>query len=89
MPTVFSEPTHPYYPLGVSIPAYAANDTPVPVLLAAFGGTLGFTILGAAFVARKYNPGLSGSGLALFCWFLMSKKTIPSPYFYSYFLSPS
>ncbi|KAI0879615.1 Emopamil-binding protein [Hypoxylon argillaceum] len=66
------EPTHPYHPLGVSIPAYAANEAPVPVLLAALGGTLGLAVLGAALVARKSNPGLSASGLAVFCWFIMN-----------------
>ncbi|RYC55573.1 hypothetical protein CHU98_g10644 [Xylaria longipes] len=71
-PTLPPEPTHPYHPLGVSIPAYEANVAPVPVLLAALGGTLGFAVLSAALVARKYNPGLSASGLAVFCWFVMS-----------------
>ncbi|KAI8634605.1 Emopamil binding protein-domain-containing protein [Xylariaceae sp. FL1651] len=66
------EPTHPYHPLGVHIPAYAANEAPVPVLLAALGGTLGFAVLGAALVARKCNPRLSASGLAVFCWFAMN-----------------
>ncbi|KAI3336442.1 Emopamil-binding protein [Xylariaceae sp. AK1471] len=72
MPTMPPEPTHPYHPLGVSIPAYAANDAPVPVLLAALGGTLGFAVLSAALIARKFNPGLSASGLAVFCWFVMN-----------------
>ncbi|KAI1131622.1 Emopamil binding protein-domain-containing protein [Nemania abortiva] len=72
MPTMPPEPTHPYYPLGVSISAYETNETPISALLAAFGGALGFAVLGAAFVARKLNPGLSASGLALFCWFIMN-----------------
>ncbi|KAF2965301.1 hypothetical protein GQX73_g8264 [Xylaria multiplex] len=71
-PTMPPEPTHPYYPLGVDIPAYGANEAPVPVLLGALAGTLGFAVLGAALVARKLNPGLSASGLAVYCWFVMS-----------------
>ncbi|KAI1158734.1 Emopamil-binding protein [Nemania serpens] len=63
---------HPYHPLGVHIPAYEANTTPVPVLLAALTGTLGLAVLGAALAARKFNPGLSASGLAVFCWFVMN-----------------
>jgi hypothetical protein len=78
-PLIPPEPTHPYYPPGVSIPAYAANEAPVPVLLAALGGTLGFAVLGAALVARKFNPGLSASGLAVFCWFVMSKRSPALP----------
>ncbi|KAI1312208.1 Emopamil binding protein-domain-containing protein [Xylaria venustula] len=72
MPTIPPEPTHPYHPLGVDIPAYAANEAPVPVLLAALAGTLGFTVLSAALVLRKLNPRLGTSGLAVFCWFLMN-----------------
>lgn len=75
MPTTSPEPTHPYHPLGVNIPAYEANEASVPVLLAALGGTLGFAMLSAALVARKFNPGLGTSGLAIFCWFIMSKSS--------------
>lgn len=64
---------HPYHPLCVNIPAYEANATPVPVLLAALTGALGLVVLGAALAARKLNPGLSASGLAVFCWFVMSE----------------
>ncbi len=74
MPTMPPEPTHPYHPLGVDIPAYGANEAPVPVLLATLAGTLGFAVLSAALVARKFSPGLGASGLAVFCWFLMSEK---------------
>ncbi|KAI1191274.1 Emopamil-binding protein [Nemania serpens] len=63
---------HPYHPLCVNIPAYEANATPVPVLLAALTGALGLVVLGAALAARKLNPGLSASGLAVFCWFVMN-----------------
>ncbi|KAI1180149.1 Emopamil-binding protein [Nemania sp. FL0916] len=66
------EPTHPYYPPGVHIPAYAANEASVPVLLAALGGTLGITVLVAALIARKYNPRLDAKRLAVFCWFVMN-----------------
>ncbi|KAI0408650.1 Emopamil binding protein-domain-containing protein [Xylaria palmicola] len=71
-PTMPPEPTHPYHPLGVHIPAYEANDAPVPVLLAALAGTLGFAVLGAALVARRLNPRLGASGLAVFAWFVMN-----------------
>ncbi|KAI0816292.1 Emopamil binding protein-domain-containing protein [Xylaria sp. FL0064] len=72
LPLMPPAPTHPYHPLGVDIPAYGANEAPVPVLLAALAGTLGFTVLAAALVARKLNPRLGASGLAVFCWFLMN-----------------
>ncbi|KAI2630877.1 EBP-domain-containing protein [Hypoxylon sp. NC1633] len=65
-------PSHPYYPLGVTIPAYAPNETPVPVLLAALAGMLGFALLGASAVALKANPTLTKSNIALLCWFVMN-----------------
>ncbi|KAI2636404.1 Emopamil binding protein-domain-containing protein [Hypomontagnella submonticulosa] len=65
-------PPHPYYPVGVAIPAYAPNEAPVPVLLASLAGMLGFALLGASAVALKMNPRLTKSNLALFCWFVMN-----------------
>ncbi|CAJ2506189.1 Uu.00g003190.m01.CDS01 [Anthostomella pinea] len=66
-----AENPHPYYPLGVSIPDYLPNEAPVPVLLAALGGMLGFSLLLASVVARKANPDLGRTDLAVFCWFVM------------------
>ncbi|KAI0024841.1 Emopamil binding protein-domain-containing protein [Xylariomycetidae sp. FL0641] len=68
----FLGPLHPYHPLGVNIPDYAPNDAPVPILLASMGGALGCTLLAACVVARRVNPGLSWSSLAVFCWFVMN-----------------
>lgn len=79
IPTTPPEPTHPYHPLGVGIPAYEANEAPVHVLIGALAGTLGFAVLSAALVARRVNPGLRASGLAVFCWFMMSEKKITPP----------
>ncbi|OTA66605.1 EBP-domain-containing protein [Hypoxylon sp. EC38] len=64
--------SHPYYPLGVTIPEYVPNEAPVPVLLTALGGMLGFAMLGASAVALKVNPNLTKSNLALLCWFVMN-----------------
>ncbi|RYP17502.1 hypothetical protein DL765_004466 [Monosporascus sp. GIB2] len=64
-------PTHPYYPEGVSIPEYAPNELPVPVLIAALGGMLGFALLGSSIVALRVNPALTKSNLAVFCWFML------------------
>ncbi|KAI5868092.1 Emopamil binding protein-domain-containing protein [Durotheca rogersii] len=65
-------PPHPYYPLGVSVPGYAANESPVPVLLASFAGVLTFVLAGASAVALRLNPSLSRSNLAVFAWFVLS-----------------
>lgn len=79
IPTAPPEPTHPYYPLGVHIAAYEANQAPVHVLIGALAGTLGFTVLSAALIARMANPSLRASGLAVFCWFIMSEKKSQFP----------
>ncbi|KAI2466573.1 EBP-domain-containing protein [Annulohypoxylon bovei var. microspora] len=64
------QPSHPYYPLGVYIPAYTPNEVPVPVLLGALVGMLGFAVLGAFAAALKVNPSLSRLNMAVFCWFV-------------------
>jgi cholestenol delta-isomerase len=69
-------PTHPYYPLGVDIPNYTANTTPVPVLLASLGGMLGGVLLATSVLALRVNPGLTKSNLAVFCWFVLCKYYI-------------
>ncbi|RYP45183.1 hypothetical protein DL768_008456 [Monosporascus sp. mg162] len=64
-------PSHPYYPEDVSIPGYAPNELPVPVLMAALGGMLSFALLGSSIVALRVNPALTRSNLAVFCWFML------------------
>lgn len=64
-------PRHPYYPEGVAIPGYEPNDLPVPVLSAAMAGMLGFALLGSSVAARRANPYLSKTDLAVFCWFVL------------------
>lgn len=41
------QPTHPYYPLGVSIPNYIPNDSPLIHSLPAFGALIGAVIVSA------------------------------------------
>ena len=65
-------PLHPYYPEGVAIPGYAPNEASVPVLIAALAAMLGSALLVASVAARRFlDPGLGGSRLAVFCWFVM------------------
>lgn len=64
---------HPYYPLGVEIPHYAANTTPVLALLPALAGMLGSVLLATGTLALRFNPGLSRGEMAVFCWFVLCK----------------
>ncbi|KAM0474382.1 hypothetical protein ACHAPX_007719 [Trichoderma viride] len=41
------QPTHPYYPLGVSVPNYTPNDSPLIHSLPAFGALIGAVIVSA------------------------------------------
>ncbi|KAH8205778.1 hypothetical protein TruAng_000054 [Truncatella angustata] len=66
-----SEVKHPYYPLGVEIPHYVVNTTPVPVLLAALAGMLGSVLLATNRLALRFNPDLSRTQLAVFGWFVL------------------
>lgn len=75
-----SEPSgfaHPYYPIGVEIPHYAANVTPVPVLLPALAGMLGSVLLATSTVALRVNSSLGKSETAVFCWFVLCKWLAP------------
>ncbi|KAI1807990.1 EBP-domain-containing protein [Daldinia bambusicola] len=65
------EPSHPYYPLGVTIPGYAPNEASVPVLLASLSGMLVFALVGASALAYRVNPRLTKTNLIRFCWFVL------------------
>jgi cholestenol Delta-isomerase len=68
-----STASHPYYPLGIDIPHYVANDTPVPILLASLAGMLGSVLLAARTLALRFNPGLTMGQLLVVCWFVLCK----------------
>lgn len=62
---------HPYYPLGIQILDYAANEYSVPTLLAYFAtGCTGVFALTYVAVSRV-RPGLPCSELATILWFVL------------------
>jgi cholestenol delta-isomerase len=64
--------SHPYYPLGVQVKDYAANEFTVPVLLAYFGtGCAAIFALSHVLVARV-RPGLPISEVLTIFWFILS-----------------
>src|SRR4051812_6882061 len=66
-----SPPAHPYYPLGVPIVDYAANELSVPVLLAYFGaGCAAIFVVGNVLVSRV-RPGLPISEVLTLFWFML------------------
>lgn len=52
---------------------YQANVTPLPVVLASFGGLIGVTVVSALLGARKMNNSLGVTDQLLFCWFILCK----------------
>ncbi|KAH7041090.1 Emopamil binding protein-domain-containing protein [Microdochium trichocladiopsis] len=64
-------PQHPYFPQDLVLSGYVENETPLHVLLASFAGMLGCTILATGVLARKVNPQLTASSLAVVSWFVM------------------
>ncbi len=62
---------HPYFPPDAVIPGYAPNTTPLPVILAAFGGLIGAFVSGSVALARRYNPGLKRPEQLTIAWFAL------------------
>ncbi|KAK8233737.1 3-beta-hydroxysteroid-Delta(8),Delta(7)-isomerase [Phyllosticta capitalensis] len=63
---------HPYYPLGVEILGYAANDRSIPELLSVFAvGCVGIFGL-AALAAKRIRPEISKTELVTIFWFVLS-----------------
>lgn len=65
---------HPYYPLGVAVVGYAANQWSLLLLLGAFAVAWS-TVLGAAyFVVAKKQPTMPVSEVLTFMWFVLCKS---------------
>ena len=66
------DPPHNYYPLGVEIAGYLANERSVPHLLTLFFGgcavLFGFTYV----VVKRVHPRLRTSELFTLMWFVLS-----------------
>jgi cholestenol Delta-isomerase len=67
---------HPYYPLEIVVPGYVANETPLPILAAAFAGLLGSVIGAALLLSRRSRANGNMNRLevgehALICWFVL------------------
>jgi len=66
-------PSHPYYPEGVKIAGYAANNQTVPFLLSTFAGGCTVILAFAYTLLRRQNPSLSNGELATALWFVICK----------------
>ncbi|EGY14703.1 EBDP2 protein [Verticillium dahliae VdLs.17] len=62
---------HPYYPLGIPIPHYAANETPLPRVLVPFVAVLLLPIPIAFVTSRLIKPSLGGLDRFAVCWFAL------------------
>ncbi|KAK2732187.1 ebp domain-containing protein [Colletotrichum kahawae] len=64
-------PAHPYYPITTLILHYTMNQTPIAVLLIAFGAVLALTVGATVLGARKAHPRLSKADLFTVAWFAL------------------
>ncbi|KAK4900755.1 hypothetical protein LTR28_001384, partial [Elasticomyces elasticus] len=59
--SAMAKAAHPYYPLGVEIVDYAANEWSVPVLLGVFFGGLAVLFYATYLVVKRVHPQMRGS----------------------------
>jgi cholestenol delta-isomerase len=64
---------HSYYPLGVEIPLYIANELSTPALLAIFGAACTIVFSVTTFLAKKANPQISNPELYKTLWFALCR----------------
>ena len=64
---------HPYWPEGTLVFDYAANDSPIWLLLGSFAVILGIAVGTVLFQAVRSNPGLRTSDRAAVCWFALCR----------------
>ncbi|KAL4800676.1 3-beta-hydroxysteroid-Delta(8),Delta(7)-isomerase [Aspergillus venezuelensis] len=62
---------HSYYPVGVEIPNYVANDVSTPSLLGIFVVTGSIVLLTSTSIAKYGNPRISQCDLAIVFWFAL------------------
>ncbi|KIW04842.1 uncharacterized protein PV09_04024 [Verruconis gallopava] len=61
--------SHPYYPLGVEVPGYAPNETPLAILLPSFALVCASVLASAWRVSQSFRPGLPRSEVLTVLWF--------------------
>ncbi|KAI9818587.1 MAG: hypothetical protein M1832_004360 [Thelocarpon impressellum] len=62
---------HPYYPVGIEVIGYLANEYSVPVLLATFAAGCAAIFAVALLGVQVVRPGLRGSEKATVLWFVL------------------
>ncbi|GAM91645.1 hypothetical protein ANO11243_096970 [Dothideomycetidae sp. 11243] len=63
---------HPYYPIGVPIAGYLANESSVPYLLGVFAAGCAVIFSGAYVVTKSLRPRISTGELLTVMWFVLS-----------------
>lgn len=62
---------HPYFPLGVSLPGYAANTIASPLLVTYFGIGTGIILFSAYSAITRARPSLPKAELATALWWVL------------------
>ncbi|CAM1508968.1 Fc.00g027070.m01.CDS01 [Cosmosporella sp. VM-42] len=64
-------PLHPYFPLGVAIPTYAANSLGAGALVSIFAAGCALIFLTTHLIIQQANPGLSRGQAVTTMWFVL------------------
>ncbi|KAL2356932.1 EBDP4, emopamil-binding protein [Cryomyces antarcticus] len=67
-----ADPLHPYYPLGVEVVGYLANDWNVPQMLAIFFGGCAVIFYTTYLVVKRVHPHLPRGELYAVMWFVLT-----------------
>jgi len=71
-----TDPSNPYYPIGIEIAGYLANDMSVPMMLSKFFVGCGI-IFGTTYViVKRVQPQLSKTELITIMWFVLSTSPL-------------
>lgn len=64
-------PLHPYFPIGLALPTYAANSLPASTLVPIFAAGCAFIFLTTYITIQQTRPGLSNGAIATALWFVL------------------
>ena len=73
MANITSAADHPYFPLGIEVVGYLANEFSVPTLLACFAAGCAIILGSTQLVVNKVHPGLPLAEKATIWWFVLCK----------------
>lgn len=75
---MITEAPHPFYPLGVELVGYVANDWDMSAIFGVFGGALLTLYAGTRAITNKLNADLPVRDQVLVVWFVLCSASYES-----------